>query len=78
MDLRAPLIAGLPHGTRRQILPLLPSGPDGVRILPLRGTQLSAVPVKYETGTIQAHQAKTSNWLTGTLPACLECTANMT
>ena len=35
-----------PHGTRRWLLPLLPSGPDGVRNLPLRGTRLSLLAVK--------------------------------
>jgi hypothetical protein len=49
--LRTQLIAGLPHGTRGRLLPLLPSGPDGVHNLPLRETQLSAVSVKHETGT---------------------------
>ena len=42
--MRAQLIAGHPRGTRRRLLPLLPSGPDGVHNLPLRGTQLSALP----------------------------------
>ncbi len=49
--LRERLIAGLPRGTRGRLLPLLPSGPDGVHNLPLRGTQLSAIPVKHEAGT---------------------------
>lgn len=65
MDLRAPLIAGLPRGTRERTLPLLPSGPDGVCILPLRGTQLSAVPVKYETGTIRRAAPCGLDWVSG-------------
>ncbi len=42
-SLRIQLIAGLPRGTRGWLLPLLPSGPDGVHNLPLRGTQLSVL-----------------------------------
>ena len=33
-------IAGVPRGTRRLLLPLLPSGPDGVHNPPLHGTRL--------------------------------------
>ncbi len=33
-----------PRGTRPKPLPLLPSGPDGVRGCPLRGTRLSLLP----------------------------------
>lgn len=44
--LRTELIAGFPRGTRNQLLPLLPSGSDGVGSLPLRGTQLSVLSVK--------------------------------
>ena len=40
-ELPAQVTARHPRGTRRRPLPLLPSGPDGVRDRPLRGTRLS-------------------------------------
>ena len=47
---RTQLIAGHPRGTRSRLLPLLPSGPDGVHNLPLRRTQLSVVSANLDSG----------------------------
>jgi len=47
---RTQLIAGHPRGTRSRLLPLLPSGPDGVHNLPLRRTQLSVVSANRDSG----------------------------
>ena len=54
--MREQLIAGLPRGTRSRLLPLLPSGPDGVHNLPLRGTQLSVVPANRQRDSIDDRQ----------------------
>ena len=52
--MRKQLIAGLPRGTRSRLLPLLPSGPDGVHNLPLRGTQLSVDSANTERDIFEA------------------------
>ena len=56
--MRKQLIAGLPRGTRSRLLPLLPSGPDGVHNLPLRGTQLSVVPANRQRDSIDDRQGR--------------------